>query len=70
MNSTRKATLIVLCGAAVLLFNAPVLSIFNVPAFVGGIPVFYLYLFAAWLFIILTTVWVVRRTDNNDVENE
>jgi|JI10StandDraft_1071094.scaffolds.fasta_scaffold2433317_2 hypothetical protein len=69
MNSTRKATLIVLCGAAVLLFNTPILSIFNIPAFVGGIPVFYLYLFGAWLFIILATAWVVRRT-NNDVENE
>ena len=69
MNSTRKATLIVLCGAAVLLFNTPILSIFNIPAFVVGIPVFYLYLFGAWLFIILATAWVVRRT-NNDVENE
>ena len=69
MNSTRKATLIVLCGAAVLLFNTPILSIFNIPAFVGGIPVFYLYLFGAWLFIILATAWVVCRT-NNDVENE
>ena len=69
MNSTRKATLIVLCGAAVLLFNTPILSIFNIPAFVGGIPVFYLYLFGAWLFIILALAWVVSRT-NNDAENE
>jgi putative Ca2+/H+ antiporter (TMEM165/GDT1 family) len=69
MNSTRKATLIVLCGVAILLFNTPIISIFNVPAFVGRIPVFYLYLFGAWLFIILATAWVVRRT-NNDVENE
>jgi putative Ca2+/H+ antiporter (TMEM165/GDT1 family) len=69
MNSTRKATLIVLCGAAILLFNAPILSIFNVPTFVGGIPVFYLYLFGAWLFIILALAWVVSRT-NNDAENE
>lgn len=69
MNSTGKATLIVLCGAAILLFNTPVLSIFNIPAFVGEIPVLYLYLFGAWLFIILATAWVVRRT-NNDAENE
>jgi putative Ca2+/H+ antiporter (TMEM165/GDT1 family) len=69
MNSTRKATLIVLCGAAILLFNTPILSIFNVPTFVGGIPVFYLYLFGAWLFIILALAWVVSRT-NNDAENE
>jgi hypothetical protein len=69
MNSTQKTTLMVLCGAAALLFNTPILSIFNVPAFLGGIPVFYLFLFGAWLFIILATAWVVRRT-NNDIENE
>jgi putative Ca2+/H+ antiporter (TMEM165/GDT1 family) len=69
MTSTRKTTLSVLCGAALLLFNTPILSIFNIPAFVGGIPVFYLYLFGAWLFIILATAWIVRRT-GNDVENE
>lgn len=69
MNSTQKATLIVLCGVAILLFNTPVLSIFNIPTFVGGIPVFYLYLFGAWLFIIIATAWVVSHT-KNDVENE
>lgn len=69
MNSTQKATLIVLCGVAILLFNTPVLSIFNISTFVRGIPVFYLYLFGAWLFIILATAWVVRRT-NNEAENE
>jgi putative Ca2+/H+ antiporter (TMEM165/GDT1 family) len=69
MNSTEKSMLIVLCGVALLLFNTPVLSIFNVPVFVGGIPVFYLFLFGAWLFIILATAWVVRRINNNP-ENE
>ncbi len=59
----------VLCGAAIVLFNTPILSIFNVPTFVGGIPVFYLFLFGAWLFIILTTAWIGRRS-NNDIENE
>ncbi|MFN8347492.1 MAG: hypothetical protein U0X91_20985 [Spirosomataceae bacterium] len=69
MRSTEKTMLIVLCGAALLLFNTPVLSIFNVPVFIGGIPLFYLYLFGAWLFIILATAWIVRRI-NHHSENE
>jgi hypothetical protein len=35
-----------------LLFNYPVLSLFNVPAIVFGVPVLYAYLFAAWALLI------------------
>ena len=35
-----------------LLFNYPVLSLFNVPADVFGVPVLYAFIFAAWTLLI------------------
>ena len=35
-----------------LLFNYPVLSLFNVPAEALGVPVLYAYIFAAWTLLI------------------
>ncbi|NNG02081.1 MAG: hypothetical protein HKM93_22035 [Desulfobacteraceae bacterium] len=39
-----------------VLFNYPILSLFNLPAMVWGIPVLYLYLFAVWVLIIVLTL--------------
>ena len=35
-----------------LLFNYPVLSLFNVPAVAFGVPVLYAYIFAAWALLV------------------
>ena len=35
-----------------LLFNYPVLSLFNVPAGIFGVPVLYAYIFAAWAVLV------------------
>ena len=40
--------LIALFVLGCLLFNYPVLSLFNVPAVVFGVPVLYAFIFAAW----------------------
>lgn len=45
----------------VLLFNFPLLAIFNVRAAVFGIPILYVYLFLAWLAVIVLTYLVVER---------
>jgi hypothetical protein len=45
INRERMVALFLL---GVLAFNAPVLLLFNIDAFVFGIPLFYVYLFAAW----------------------
>ncbi len=37
----------------VLAFNAPVLLLFNIDAYLFGIPLFYVYLFAAWASLII-----------------
>lgn len=45
----------------VLLFNFPLLAVFNVRAAVFGIPILYVYLFLAWLTVIVLTYLVVER---------
>ena len=52
INGRRLVGLFLL---GVLVFNFPLLSLFNRPVAAWGIPVLYLYLFAAWLLVILLT---------------
>lgn len=42
-----------------LLFNYPLLSLFNLPLFVFGIPLVYVYMFMAWGLLIVLTVFIV-----------
>ena len=43
-----------------LLFNYPVLSLFNLPAQVFGVPVLYAYIFAAWAMLVALMALVVE----------
>ena len=45
-----------------LLFNYPLLALFNHPALVGGVPVLYVYVFAAWALLVGLLALVVERT--------
>lgn len=45
-----------------LAFNAPILSIFNADSFVFGIPVLYVYLFAAWTTMIVLMALTAQRS--------
>jgi hypothetical protein len=44
--------LIALFVLGCLLFNYPVLSLFNVPEVAFGVPVLYAYIFAAWALLV------------------
>jgi len=44
-----------------LLFNYPVLSLFNVAAAVFGVPVLYAYIFAAWALLVALMALVVEK---------
>jgi hypothetical protein len=46
-----------------LLFTWPVLALFNLPAWVAGVPVLFVYLFAAWAVLILLIRLVGGRPD-------
>jgi hypothetical protein len=46
-----------------LLFNFPLLSLFNVGRTVLGVPLLYAYLFAAWLLVIALVAALMERPD-------
>ena len=45
---TRGQRFVALCMLGMLLFNYPILTLFNVPGSLLGVPVLYAYLFIAW----------------------
>lgn len=57
IKSQRLAALFML---GCLLFNYPLLALFNRPTVLGGIPVLYLYIFAAWALLIALLAMVVE----------
>jgi hypothetical protein len=46
-----------------VLFNFPVLALFNVPDKLLGVPVLYAYIFSAWALLIALMAWVVERRE-------
>ena len=46
-----------------LLFNFPLLALFNVRGTVFGVPVAYAYLFGAWALLIALVVLIMERRD-------
>ena len=65
MDKSEKAAprLIALCMLGCLLFNYPILALFNVPGAVLGIPVLYAYIFTVWALLIALMALVVERDD-------
>jgi hypothetical protein len=51
-RDVKGQRLIALFILGCLLFNYPVLSLFNVAAIAFGVPVLYAYIFAAWALLI------------------
>lgn len=48
----------------VLLYNYPILSLFNISNKISGIPVLYLYLFFVWILSIILVVIINRYPQN------
>ena len=46
-----------------LLFNFPLLALFNVRVTVLGIPLLYAYLFVAWALLIALVAMIMERSD-------
>jgi hypothetical protein len=55
--------LIALCLLGFVLFNYPVLALFNLPYSVLGIPVLYAWIFCAWALLIALMAWVVEKRE-------
>jgi hypothetical protein len=53
--------LIALCMLGCVLFNFPILALFNVSGSVFGVPALYAYIFLAWALLIGLMAWVVEK---------
>ena len=62
-STVRGPRLVALFLLGVLLFNYPLLAVFNRPAEVLGIPVLYAYLFAAWAVLIALVAAIMQRKE-------
>lgn len=57
----RTAWLVALAMLGSLLFNFPLLALFNRPATFLGIPVLYAWIFGAWIVLIVLMALAVER---------
>ena len=57
----RGQRLAALCLLGLLLFNYPLLAVFNVPVMLFGIPLLYVYFFLAWAALIALMALVIER---------
>ncbi len=44
-----------------VLFNYPVIALFNKPVEIAGIPLLYFFLFGAWALLIGLMAWAIER---------
>jgi hypothetical protein len=59
----RAQRMIALCMLGFVLFNFPVLALFNVAETVFGVPVLYAYIFIAWTLLIALMARVSAERD-------
>jgi len=63
MRSTMKGPrLVAVFLLGLLLFNYPLLALFNRPTATSGIPLLYVYIFVAWMLLIGLLALVIERS--------
>jgi len=60
-EEAKPQRFVALCMLGMLLFNFPILALFNVPGTVLGVPVLYAYIFMAWAALIALMAFVAER---------
>lgn len=60
-QSAATARFVAVFLLGLVLFNPPLLAVFGVPAMLFGLPLLYLYLFAAWAALIALIGFVAER---------
>ena len=65
-TNVRNERLVALALFGLLLFNYPLLQMFNAPTLVLGIPKLYLYLFVAWAVLISGAALILRVSGHDD----
>ena len=65
MNEESKGQrFVAICMLGMVLFNFPILALFNVGGTVLGVPVLYAYIFLVWLGFIALIATVVDRSQD------
>jgi len=62
-SSRKRQQMVGLFLLGCLLFNYPLITLFDRPVLVMGVPLLYAYLFGAWALIIVLVAVVVERRD-------
>jgi len=57
---TRGQRFVALCMLGMLLFNYPILALFNVPGTLFGVPALYAYVFIAWAALIASMAYLAE----------
>ena len=57
---SRSERFVALCMLGIVLFNYPILALFNVSGTLFGVPVLYAYIFIAWIALIGLMAWVAE----------
>jgi hypothetical protein len=57
---TKGQHFVALCMFGILLFNYPILALFNVPGTLFGVPVLYAYVFIAWVAVIAAMAFLAE----------
>ena len=57
---TRGQHFVALCMLGMLLFNYPILALFNVPSTLFGVPTLYAYVFIAWAALIASMAYLAE----------
>jgi len=60
---SKGQRMIALCMLGCVLFNFPILALFNVPETLLGVPLLYAYIFFAWALLIALMAWVVEKRE-------
>jgi hypothetical protein len=56
----RSVRLLAVSGLALVLFNYPMIAVFDKPVLVAGVPLLWAYLFIAWALVIALVGWISR----------
>jgi hypothetical protein len=60
---SKGQRLIALCMLGALMFNYPLLALFNVSSVILGVPVLYAYIFTAWALLVGLMAFVAESGD-------
>jgi len=63
MKKRHEQKLVILSIALLVLFNAPILLLFNSSKIFLGLPLVYVYMFGIWLFSIAISYFIFKKYD-------